>query len=111
MTQLRKLMLEELQRRNYSQTTVTSYIKTVADFAKYVQRPPDQLGSDEIRQYQAIGLRLFVSFRVLYLPQPSEKSCHLVPFSRRYLAPDANAVLRKASMRSLVSFGLSCCTQ
>src|SRR3954464_14168719 len=50
-------MLEELQRRNYSQTTVTGYIKTVADFAKYFQRPPDQLGSDEIRQYQLYLLK------------------------------------------------------
>jgi len=56
-THLRKLMLEELQRRNYSQTTVTSYIKTVADFAKYFQRPPDQLGSDEIRWYQLYLLK------------------------------------------------------
>jgi integrase/recombinase XerD len=56
-THLRKLMLEELQRRNYSQTTVTSYVKTVADFAKYFQRPPDQLGSDEIRQYQLYLLK------------------------------------------------------
>ena len=52
MTHLRKLMLEELQRRNYSQTTVTSYIKIVAAFAKHFQRPPDQLGPEEIRQYQ-----------------------------------------------------------
>lgn len=52
MTHIRKLMLEELQRRNYSQTTVTSYINIVAAFAKYFQRPPDQLGPDEIRQYQ-----------------------------------------------------------
>jgi integrase/recombinase XerD len=51
-TRLRKLMLDELQRRNYSQTTVTGYIKTVADFAKYFQRPPDQLEPDEIRQYR-----------------------------------------------------------
>jgi integrase/recombinase XerD len=51
-THLRELMLQELQRRNYSQTTVTSYIKIVADFAKYFQRPPDQLGSDDIRAYQ-----------------------------------------------------------
>ena len=29
MTQLRKLMLEELQRRNYSQTTVKGYLKIV----------------------------------------------------------------------------------
>ena len=52
MTHLRKLMLEELQRRNYSQTTVTGYLKTVTDFAKYFHRPPDQLGPDEIRTYQ-----------------------------------------------------------
>jgi integrase/recombinase XerD len=51
-THLRKLMLEELQRRNYSQTTVDSYIKTVADFAKYFHQPPDRLGPDEIRSYQ-----------------------------------------------------------
>jgi integrase/recombinase XerD len=51
-THLRELMLQELQRRNYSQTTVTSYIKIVADFAKYFQRPPDQLGPDDIRTYQ-----------------------------------------------------------
>ena len=52
MTHLRELMLQELQRRNYSQTTVASYIKIVADFAKYFQRPPDQLGPDDIRAYQ-----------------------------------------------------------
>jgi integrase/recombinase XerD len=51
-THLRELMLQELQRRNYSQATVTSYIKIVADFAKYFQRPPDQLGPDDIRTYQ-----------------------------------------------------------
>ncbi len=34
-THLRKLMLEEGQRHNYLQTTVTSYIKFVADFAKF----------------------------------------------------------------------------
>ena len=52
MTHLRELMLQELQRRNYLQTTVTSYIRIVADFAKYFQRPPDQLGPDDIRAYQ-----------------------------------------------------------
>jgi integrase/recombinase XerD len=51
-THLHQLMLEELQRRNYSQTTVTSYIKTVTDFAKYFHRSPDRLGPDEIRTYQ-----------------------------------------------------------
>jgi hypothetical protein len=45
-TRLRKLMLDELQRRNYSQNTVRSYIHAVEDFAKYFRRPPDQEGRD-----------------------------------------------------------------
>ena len=49
MTQLRRMMLEELQRRNYSQTTVNSYLKIVEAFAKYFHRSPDQLGPEQIR--------------------------------------------------------------
>ena len=52
MTQLRKLMLEELQRRNYSQTTVKGYLKTVESFAKHFHCSPDQLGPEQIRAYQ-----------------------------------------------------------
>ena len=52
MTHLRKMMLEELQRRNYSQTTVNGYLKIVESFAKYFHRPPDQLGPEQIRAYQ-----------------------------------------------------------
>jgi hypothetical protein len=35
MTHLRKLMLEELERRNYSQNTVRTYLMTIEDFARY----------------------------------------------------------------------------
>lgn len=52
MTQLRKLMLEELQRRNYSKTTVNACLKMVASFANHFHRSPDQLGPEEIRAYQ-----------------------------------------------------------
>jgi len=52
-TQLRTAMLEELQRRNYSQTTVKGYLKIVESFAKYFHRSPDQLGPEQIRAYQA----------------------------------------------------------
>jgi len=50
---LRKMMLEELQRRSYSQSTTTTYIRTVEDFARYFKRRPDELGPEHIRQYQA----------------------------------------------------------
>lgn len=52
MTQLRKMMLEELQRRNYSKTTVNAYLKMVASFANHFHCSPDQLGPEEIRAYQ-----------------------------------------------------------
>ena len=52
MTQLRKLMLEELQRRNYSQTTVKGYLKIVEAFANYFHCSPDKLGPEQIRAYQ-----------------------------------------------------------
>jgi integrase/recombinase XerD len=51
-THLRKMMLEELQRRNYAQNTARTYIKIVARFAKHFGRSPEKLGPDEIRKYQ-----------------------------------------------------------
>ena len=39
MTHLRKMMLEELERRNYAQTTTSVYLQTVEDFARYFKRP------------------------------------------------------------------------
>jgi len=51
-THLRKLMLDELQRRNYAQNTVRSYIHAVEDFANYFRRSPDRLGPNHIREYQ-----------------------------------------------------------
>jgi integrase/recombinase XerD len=53
MTQLRQKMLEELQRRNYSDRTAKTYIRIVRDFAAFFHRPPDKLGPEHIRQYQA----------------------------------------------------------
>lgn len=52
MTRLRQTMLEELQRRNYSRTTIKAYLHTVEVFAKHFHRPPDQLGPEHIRSYQ-----------------------------------------------------------
>ena len=53
MTRLRKLMLEELQRRNFSSETIRGYLGTVEGFAKHFGKPPDRLGPEHIRQWQA----------------------------------------------------------
>ena len=52
MTALRKRLLEELQRRNYSPETARLYVGTVKDFARYFGKSPDKLGQEHLRQYQ-----------------------------------------------------------
>jgi site-specific recombinase XerD len=46
-------MLEELQRRNYSHRTAKTYVRIVREFAEHFHQPPDKLGPEQIRQYQA----------------------------------------------------------
>ena len=52
MTELRKRMLEELQRRNYSSQTIRAYLFAVKDFATYFGKRPDLLRQEHLRQYQ-----------------------------------------------------------
>jgi len=52
MTLLRKNMLEELQRRNYTPETARGYILAVKQFAEYIGKPPDLMGAEEVRRYQ-----------------------------------------------------------
>jgi site-specific recombinase XerD len=47
------MMLEELQRRNYSENTTRCYLRTVEDFARRFRCSPDRLGPEHIREYQA----------------------------------------------------------
>jgi integrase/recombinase XerD len=51
-TLLRQRMLEDLQIRHYSPTTIRIYLHAIAKFAQHFGRPPDQLGAEHIRRYQ-----------------------------------------------------------
>jgi integrase/recombinase XerD len=42
MTRLRKMMLEELHRRNYSEITTRKYLQYVTAFARHFGKSPDQ---------------------------------------------------------------------
>jgi len=52
MTHLRKMMLDELQRRNYANTTADAYIRALRNLAAYFHMPPDRLKPEQIREYQ-----------------------------------------------------------
>jgi hypothetical protein len=62
MTRLRKMMLEELQRLNYAETTIRHYIRTVEDFARRFNCPPDRLGPP----YWRVGTMLASTRSVLW---------------------------------------------
>ena len=57
MTHLRKMLLDELQRRNYAQSTAETYVRALRDFAAYYRLPPDRLGPEQVRHYQLHMLR------------------------------------------------------
>jgi integrase/recombinase XerD len=52
-THLRKMMLEELERRNYPAGTTRRYLRFVERFAQHFHKSPDKLGPDHLRSYQA----------------------------------------------------------
>src|SRR5262245_44222124 len=47
------MMLEELQRRHYSEATTRRYIRFIERFAQHFHCSPDRLGPRHIREYQA----------------------------------------------------------
>ena len=95
MTPLRQRMLEDLQIRNYSPTTIRLYLQAVKAFSKHFGQPPDQLGAEHIRLYQLflikekkVGLSTFIqvvcALRFFYTHTLNRKiSIERIPFPRR----------------------------
>ena len=52
MTPVRQRMTEDMQVRNLSPHTQTSYVQQVSLFARYFGKSPELLGPEEIRAYQ-----------------------------------------------------------
>ncbi len=96
---LRTRMIEEMNLRNFSPATQKAYLYAVTRLAQYYNRPPDQLGKEQIRSYLVYltterklssntmtgficGLRFFYNETLgwdetkLFIP-PRKKSSHL----------------------------------
>src|SRR6202140_2639985 len=94
-TTLRQRMLEDLQIRHYSPTTIRLYLYAVREFAKHFGKPPDQLGAEHIRQYQlflikgkqasqSTCIQLVCALRFLYTHTLNRKiEIERIPFPRR----------------------------
>ena len=51
-TPLRRRMIEDMQIRNLSPHTQTSYVQQVSQFARHFGKSPEKLGREDIRTYQ-----------------------------------------------------------
>src|SRR5579862_345327 len=88
-------MLEDLQIRNYSPTTVRIYLHSVAEFARHFSASPDQLGVEHIRRYQwflikhkhvspSTFIQTVCALRFLYTHTLDRKiAIERIPFPRR----------------------------
>jgi integrase/recombinase XerD len=52
MTPLRQRMLQDMSIRNLADNTQLSYVQQVACFARYFGRSPEELGPEQVREYQ-----------------------------------------------------------
>ena len=92
---LRQRMLEDLQIRRYSPTTIRLYLYAIREFAKHFGKPPDQLGAEHIRQYQlflikdkqasqSTCIQLVCALRFFYTHTLNHKiEIERIPFPRR----------------------------
>ena len=82
MTALRQRMLEDLRIRNYAPATVRCYVRVVAEFAQHFNKPPDQLGAEEVRRYKLFLLNEKCVKLSSYIKADSTAQfgkCHEVP--------------------------------
>jgi integrase/recombinase XerD len=56
-TRLRQAVLDELQRRNYSESTARAYVRVIREFAAYFRKSPDKLGPEHVREFQTYLFR------------------------------------------------------
>lgn len=88
MTQLRKRVLEELERRNYSQATARSYVGAIRRFAEYFHRSPEQLGPEQIREYQLHMVHRGLRPRTVMIQMAALRFLFVKVLRRRYTRDD-----------------------
>ena len=96
MTPLRQRMLEELQLRNLSETTIHTYLRLVERFAKHFGASPAQLGPDHVRRYLLHLLNDICNTRILshIIQVASSRDGDIMPSRVRGCLPGSSCDLR-----------------
>jgi integrase/recombinase XerD len=91
-TPLRQRFCDDLRLRNYSPRTIETYVAGVVRFAKHFGRSPDQLGAEDIRNFQLELLRRQASWSLF-----NQTVCALRLFYR--------ITLQQPDMVTMIPFG------
>jgi Phage integrase, N-terminal SAM-like domain len=119
MTALRQRLMEEMQVRNFSPHTQSTYVRQVSRFARYFGQPPDQLGPEDIRSYQVYltkEKKLAPGSILLAVPTPWGSSPHPATWRRglSYGAPselNSSTNLRLTTLEPLYAHKAGCRVQ
>jgi site-specific recombinase XerD len=100
MTRLRQRTLHELQRRNYSPSTIRGYLGAVRQFAEHFHCSPEQLGAEHLRRYQ----RYLLQEKKLE-PSTVEMRISALRFLYKRTLKRLDSGLRRASSSASVAHG------
>lgn len=88
MTLLRKRVLEELERRNYSKATACAYVGAIRRFAEFFHRSPERLGPEQIREYQLHMVGCGLRPRTVMIQMAALRFLFVKVLRRRYSRDD-----------------------
>jgi site-specific recombinase XerD len=87
-TPLRKKVLEELERRNYSQATARAYLGAIRRFAAFFHRSPERLGLEQVREYQLHRIERNIRPRTIAVEMSALRFLYNKVLRRRYSRDD-----------------------
>jgi len=101
-THLRKRVLEEIERRNYTQATAHAYVAAIRRFADYFHRSPEKLGIEHIREFQLYRIERKIKPRTIAVEMSALRFLYNKVLRRRHSRDDLPLPRRNRSEVPLI---------